>query len=228
MHKKKLRTLCLIVLSLVLCGCARSNILAQYDTEGIAYMAYSDIDTVCENPELTEAGQKLLSSLEDQILLSFIVDSSVQITEELGPYDYLVITNLSWIQRFGDPEKLKPLESDSISKDMRDFLDEQMALLMADGSQWSESDKIHLYQYENGKLLSFPVNVTLGAAEPVEAKNPLIILVEEPAETLKADACMLPLASSGNVLFEDADKIREALETSPLKEYCKVEKLEQS
>ena len=39
-------------------------------------------------------------------------------------------------------------------------------------------------------------NVALGAAEPIEAKNPLIILVDKPAQSLKASSCMLPLTSS--------------------------------
>lgn len=222
---KKTVLFCLMALSISLCGCGRSNPLDRYNVDGISYMAYTDIDSVCDNTELAEEGHKLLSSVEDHILLSFVVDSSVQITEELGMYDHLVITNLPWIERFADPGKLKPVEYDSLSKDMLDFLDEQMSLLMVDGCVWSESDKIHLYQYEKGKLLAFPVNVTLGAAKPLEAKNPLILLVDEPVETLGSKACLLPLASSGNVLFADGSKIQTALETSALKDYCTLHKL---
>lgn len=224
--KKNFLAVCLTILTMSLCGCDGSNPLDQYDLDGIAYMAYTDIDSVCDHVQLAEEGRKLLASVEDHILLSFVVDSSVQITEELGDYDHLVMTNLPWIERFGDPDKLKSIEYDSISNNMRDFLDEQMALLMADGHGWFESDNVHLYQYENGKLFAFPTNVTLGAAKPLETKNPLIILVDKPAETLRPDSCMLPLASSGNVLFEGVSEIQTALEASALKEYCTIQTLE--
>lgn len=225
--KKKIRALSFAVLTIIgLCGCAGSNLLNQYDVNGIAYMAYTDIDSVCDNPELAEEGRKLLSSVEDELLLSFVVDSSIEIKEELGAYDHLIITNLPWIERFGDPDKLSPVEYDRISEDMREFLDEQMAILMDDGSVWSASDKIHLYEYEDGKLFAFPVNVTLGADKPLEAKHPLIMVVDEPVETLKASSCLLPLTSSGNVLFEDANQIQTALEESVLKDFCTIRTLE--
>ena len=39
---------------------------------------------------------------------------------------------------------------------------------------------IELYKYDGDGLLAFPVNVTLGAAEPIEAQNSLVILVNTP------------------------------------------------
>ena len=74
-----------------------------------------------------------------------------------------------------------------------------MPILTNDGSVLPEGTG--LYEYEGGGLLAFPVNVTLGSAKPIEAKNPLVMLIDNPAEILKADSCMLPLTSSGNVLF---------------------------
>ena len=100
-----------------------------------------------------------------------------------------------------------------------------MPLLLAEGCARPNSDKIHLYQYEKGKLAALPVNVTLGTAEPIKAENPLIILVDEPLETLSTKACLLPLTSSGNVLFENADRIQSALKISSLKDYCVIQKI---
>lgn len=54
-----------------LAGCGNAGIPAQYDTEGIAYLAFSDIDAVCENPALTQAGRDLLSAQGDSLLLSY-------------------------------------------------------------------------------------------------------------------------------------------------------------
>ena len=61
--------------------------------------------------------------------------------------------------------------------------------------------------------------MTLGAAKPIETKNPLVVLIDNPAKILKTDACMLPLTSSGNVLFLDNDNFRQVFENSELKDY---------
>lgn len=52
---------------------------------------------------------------------------------------------------------------------MQIFLETQMPILTNDGSVLPEG--IGLYEYEDGSLFAFPVNVTLGAAEPIEAKT---------------------------------------------------------
>lgn len=133
------------------------------------------------------------------MLLSYVVDSAIELSTELGDYDHLVFTNPKWIENFGDSGKLKPIEYSSLSKSMQEFLDSQMPILTNDGSVLPEGTG--LYEYEGGGLLAFPINVTLGSAKPIEAKNPLVMLIDNPAEILKADSCMLPLTSSGNVLF---------------------------
>ena len=113
----------------------------------------------------------------------------------------------------------------SLSKDMQAFLDSQMPLLTNDGSVLPEGTG--LYEYEGGGLLAFPVNVTLGAAKPIEAKNPLVVLIDNPVEILKADSCMLPLTSSGNVLFLDNDNFQQVFENSELKDYGDIQKFEE-
>ncbi len=222
--KSKKTIVCALILIFGLAGCGGIGMLSQYDTDGMGYIAYADIDTVCDSPGLTAAGADFLLSMEEHLLLSFVVDSSIEITEELGEYDHLIMTNPQWVERFGDPDRLEPVEYDSLSDSMRGFLDEQMPILTADGSVLP--DGVGLYQYVNGKLLAFPVNVTLGGAEPIEAKNPLIILVDEPALALKANSCMLPLTSSGNILFTDNEELQAAFEASGLTDYGTVRELE--
>ena len=74
--------------------------------------------------------------------------------------------------------------------------------------------------------MAFPVHVALGAAEPREAKNPLIILVDKPAQSLKASSCMLPLTSSGNVLFAEGEKLQESFDESKLIDYGSIEEFQ--
>lgn len=209
-----------------LSGCGNTAVLSQYDTDEIWRISYTDIDTVCEDHELTAEGANLLHSLEDCLLLSFVVDSSIVTTEELkdGGYDHLIMTNPQWMERFGDLDKLKPVEYDSLPSSMQEFLAVQMPLLTADGSVLP--DGIGLYEYEDGKLLAFPPFTALGGAAPVEAKNPLIILVDKPAQSLRADSCMLPLTSSGNVLFTNEEELQTAFEESNLIDYGTVKEIE--
>lgn len=224
--KHKLIIMFTLALAISLVGCGSANILSKYDMTVISCIVYTDIDTVCEDKELTTAGRNLLSEQEDNLLLSFVVDSSIELSAELGDYDHLVLTNPRWIKRFGNSEKLKPVENDNLSKDMQAFLDSQMPILTNDGSVLPEGTG--LYEYEDGGLLAFPVNVSLGAAEPIEAKKPLIVLIDNPAETLKANSCMLPLTSSGNVLFLDNDNLQQTFENCELKDYGDIQKFDEN
>lgn len=211
-----------LALVISLTGCGNTNKLSEYDMTGISFIEYTDIDTVCEDKELITAGSNLLSDQEDNLLLSYVVDSAIELSAELGDYDHLVFTNPKWIENFGDSGKLKPIEYSSLSKSMQEFLDSQMPILTNDGSVLPEGTG--LYEYEGGGLLAFPVNVTLGSAKPIEAKNPLVMLIDNPAEILKADSCLLPLTSSGNVLFLDSDNLQQAFENSELKDYGDIQK----
>ena len=223
--KHKLTIMLALALMIILAGCGNANKLSEYDMTGISFISYTDIDTVCEDEELTTVGNNLLSEQEDNLLLSYVVDSAIDLSANLGDYDHLVFTNPQWIERFGDSGKLKPVEYSSLSKDMQAFLDSQMPLLTNDGSVLPEGTG--LYEYEGGGLLAFPVNVTLGSAKPIEAKNPLIVLIDNPAEILKADSCMLPLTSSGNVLFLDSGNLQQAFENSELKDYGDIQKFDE-
>ena len=223
--KHKLTIMLALALMIILAGCGNANKLSEYDMTGISFISYTDIDTVCEDEELTTVGNNLLSEQEDNLLLSYVVDSAIDLSANLGDYDHLVFTNPQWIERFGDSGKLKPVEYSSLSKDMQAFLDSQMPLLTNDGSVLPEGTG--LYEYEGGGLLAFPVNVTLGSAKPIEAKNPLVMLIDNPAEILKADSCLLPLTSSGNVLFLDSDNLQQAFENSELKDYGDIQKFEE-
>lgn len=208
-----------------LAGCGNAGIPAQYDTEGIAYLAFSDIDAVCENPALTQAGRDLLSAQGDSLLLSYVVDSAILLTpEELGDYDHLVMASPRWVERFGRPDRLQPVELDSLPVGTRDFLNAQMPILTADGSVLPEG--VGLYRCEDGGLFAFPSGVTLGWAKPVTAKNPLVILVDDPAQALEPKSCALPLASSGNILFPDRDRLDAAFHESGLEDYGEVQILD--
>lgn len=160
MSRKIVMTLvCILVLGLS--GCGDTLTLNQYNTSEIWYIAYTDIDTVCESNELTADGSSILHSEEDYLLLSYVVDSNIEITKELkdGGWDHLILTNPQWIDRFGDPSKLKPVEYGSLANSMQEFLDVQMPILTADGNVLP--DGVGLYQYDGETLLAFPVHAAM-------------------------------------------------------------------
>ena len=79
MSRKIVMTLvCILVLGLS--GCGDTLTLNQYNTSEIWYIAYTDIDTVCESNELTADGSSILHSEEDYAIAgTFLV---VGLTED--------------------------------------------------------------------------------------------------------------------------------------------------
>ena len=176
---KKMLILNIFALMVCLSGCGKTDQLSSYETDGLGYIAYTDIDTICEDPVLIQEGDNFLSSVDTNLLLSYVVDSNIEISEELGSYEHLIMTNPQWIERFGNMDKLKPVEYKNLSSGMQEFLEAQMSVLTVTGEALPTG--IELYKYDGDGLLAFPVNVTLGAAEPIEAQNSLVILVNTPS-----------------------------------------------
>ena len=220
---KKMLILNIFALMVCLSGCGKTDQLSSYETDGLGYIAYTDIDTICEDPVLIQEGDNFLSSVDTNLLLSYVVDSNIEISEELGSYEHLIMTNPQWIERFGNMDKLKPVEYKNLSSGMQEFLEAQMSVLTVTGEALPTG--IELYKYDGDGLLAFPVNVTLGAAEPIEAQNSLVILVNTPSETLKIDTCLLPLITVGNILFADVNEVQATFEESKLKDYGTVQEL---
>lgn len=214
--RRSMTGLLLTLLMACLAGCGNESTSIPTTAKDLAFLTYTDIDTVCETPALSRAGTDLLSAMEGQLLLSYALDSNIELTQELGDYDHLVLTNPLWVQHFGDPDNLIPVPFGQLSEAMQDFLSAQLPLLTADDA----AEDIGLYEYHGDPLLIFPVNVTLGAAAPIPAQDPLLLLVEQPTKALRGDSCLLPLTSSGNILFSDGAKLQQELERSPLREYA--------
>ena len=56
--KHKIIVIFVLALMFSLAGCGNTNKLAEYDMTGISFISYADIDTVCEDEELTTAGKR--------------------------------------------------------------------------------------------------------------------------------------------------------------------------
>lgn len=190
----------------------------EYDLSGMIRLVFSDIDTVCGDPNLAQSGGELLKQMENEILISLIVDSQIVISpEELGEYSCLVLTDPAWVARFGDPGKLRAVELESVSQEMQEFLSAQMPLWTADGSVLPE--RVGLYEYIGDSLLALPFMAGI-ADHAQEVKNPLLILIENPATVMDPSGLLLPMASSGNLVFSGRDKLERALTGSAVASYA--------
>ena len=220
-NTKLLNQLCTAgILLLLFCTLSACGSRQEADFKALYCIPFTDIDPVCDNAELTEAGEAFLSSQQDNLLLSHVVDHSIALeASELQDYDHLVVTNPQWIEHYGDPAKLSAIELSNLSHEMQEFLAAQMPLWTRDGSVLPEG--VRLYEYRDAELLVFPPSVPFGIPA-VYAKNPLLILVDHPVEALKASSYLLPLCSSGNVLFVDGERAQQALSQSPLRDYCSI------
>ena len=72
-------------------------------------------------------------------------------------------------------------------------------------------------EFNGDSFLVLPPNASYSNST-IQAKNPLIILVEEPVKTLKVSSFLLPMSSSGNIVFKNEDVLRSVLNESPLME----------
>ena len=193
----------------------------KYNIEGLVQIAYSDIDTVCDTPELAAEGGRVLEAMQEsgKLLISFVADSAIQITKEgLGEYDHLVITNPAWINQYDDMNNLVPVGYDSLSNELQRFLADHMKVWSVDETEYP--DGMSIYEYTGKGLLAFPVNVGYGASA-IQAKNPLVVIIDNPTETMKYAEFLLPMTSSGNVVFTDAALLEEEIKESDIAPYIK-------
>lgn len=219
--KKLISLLLALCLSVSLAACQGKSDIDEnaYDIEGVVEITYSEIDPVCDEEGLRTECEKVLTSMQesDDILLSFVVDSSILIEEnELGKYDHLVMVNPAWIEKYDDMSNLQEVSIEDISAEMREFLEVQMPVWTVDGSVLP--DGIRLYEYKGEGLLAFPVN-TGTANSAIKAKSPLIVMVDDPMVSMSAKAFTIPMTSSTNLIFTDKEKLEEELEKSSISSY---------
>lgn len=218
----------LVVLGLLLggVGCGREEVVTASRSaggagtedrwEGVVQLRYREVDPVCDDPALAEEGRLLLEQLEGKTLLSFVVDSAIALEDRLDSYDHLVITDRAWLERFGGLEELVPVDLEELPGPMREFLGDQMPVWTRDGSVLPEGAA--LYEYRGGGLLSLASGQG-GEPAALLAERSLVVLLSQPARSMKAGTFLLPLTSSGNLLFTDETALKERAADSALAPY---------
>ena len=188
-------------------------------------LSFGDLDSLSTDKMLPYVDE-FFSNMEDKnnLSLSLVIDKSIQLNEEeYGGYDHIIITDKSWIDSFNvgvgenkNGGKLNKVELNSLDKPLQDFLNAQMPL-------WTKTEEvqpngINFYEFNGDKFLALPPNVGYGGST-IQAKNPLVILVDNPAESLNTLGFTLPACSSGNIVFPNENLLRNEITKSPIKEY---------
>ena len=220
--RKRMIFLLTAIMALGIVGCANNNgtvSKGDYDTSELVEIVYNDIDTVCDTKELASEGGHILSTMEEQdsLLISYVVDSAIEITKDaLGEYDHLVIVNPAWINSFDNMNNLVTVGDDEITSELQQMISEHMVIWSIEGIE--EPEGVSIYKYTGDGLLVFPANVGYSASA-IEAKAPLIILIENPVETMKAAEFLLPMTSSGNIVFSDSELLQAEIKDSSISQY---------
>lgn len=158
----------------------------------------------------------------DNLCLSMAVDRAIVLDNaEMGKYDHIVVTDRAWVETtvFGDnsdkADRLTPIGFDDIHAELKDFLSKQLPIWTNTGEIQPEG--MGFCEFNGDSFLVLPPNASYGNST-IQAKNPLIILVEEPVKTLKVSSFLLPMSSSGNIVFKNEAVLRSVLNESPLME----------
>lgn len=188
-------------------------------------LSFGNIDSL-ETEKMLPNVEKFFNDMEEKnnLRLSLVIDKAISLNkEQYGGYDHLIITDKAWIDSFdigvgkdGKGGRLTNVNFEKLSEPLKSFLNSQMPL-------WTKTKKVQpdgigFYNFTGEKFLALPPNVSYGGST-IQAKNPLVILVDNPALLLKTKGFTLYAASSGNVVFPNEEMLRLSLSASPIKEY---------
>ena len=188
-------------------------------------ISFSDLDSLSTDKMLPYVDDFFANMADnDNLSLSLSIDKSIQLSdEEYGGYDHIIVTDKSWVDSFdiGIEEnksggELNKIKLNDLDKPLQDFINVQMPL-------WTKTEEIqpsgiNFYEFSGDKFLALPPNVGYGGST-IQAKNPLVILVNNPVQSLNTLGFMLPACSSGNVVFPDENLLRTELAKTPVKDY---------
>ena len=173
-------------------------------------------------PYVEEFCNKMIE--ENKLSFSFVIDEAIALNpEEYGGYDHIIVADKAWINSFnigieerGNGGRLTKVSLESLEEPLRSFLNVQIPI-------WTKAETVHpdgmeYYEFVGENFLALPPNVAYGGST-VQAKNPLIILVENPISVFKAKSFTVATLSSGNIVFSDENVLRQALANSPIQEY---------
>ena len=186
-------------------------------------ISYNDVDGMYNDdwmPKVKSFFEEMAN--KNNLCLSMAIDRAIELDkDEMGKYDHIVITDRAWVEATAvgnDSDTdgcLIPIDFEDIHAELKNFLSNQLTLWTNTGE--AQPKGMGFYEFKGDSFLVLPPNVSYGEST-IQAKNPLIILVEDAVKTLKVESFLLPMSSSGNVVFKNEAVLRSTLSGSPIME----------
>ncbi|MBQ3704680.1 MAG: hypothetical protein II885_18360 [Oscillospiraceae bacterium] len=184
-------------------------------------VSYNDVDGLYEG-DFPNQVEYFFEQMSDNLCISLAIDRAILLnSDEMGPYDHIVLTDRAWLaatidEASGDGvDNLTPIEFNHIHNELREFLMEQLPLWTRTGEATPEG--MAFYEFSGENFLVLPPSVGQDGST-IQAKKPLIILVDDAVKVLNCQGLLLPLSSSGNVIFKNEKVLREVLSTTSIQE----------
>ena len=187
-------------------------------------LSFGTLDELYKEDNLNEVDQ-FLNKVDrlGGLKISLAIDRSIEISNEMknSGFDHLVLTDKSWVEAMhvgiGENKengKLTAISYEDIPRALGQFLEAQMPLLMRDETQSVQS--LNYYIFSGRTFLALGPN-TGEMDATLQCENPLVIVVEDPIQTLKTTGFLIPTLSSGNIIFSDKAILEQALEKTVIK-----------
>jgi hypothetical protein len=215
----KLVSLFLILAALPTAITAQALATHQYQSSIVWQNAASAVTLQysSDNEQNTKDGQKAQPFFEavektGTMALSYPVGSALMdtqgstspITEQIhfGEYDQVIITDDAFLKLMKVPTtSLKKVQQSQIPDDLRASLKEYDSIWLEKGASESLTDNTYKW---TGDTLFPALSYGEATGSMSQARNPLIIRLSNPAQTLDGANLLLPAVSTGNVIFTDA------------------------
>ncbi|QQY79210.1 hypothetical protein EDD65_1065 [Keratinibaculum paraultunense] len=187
-------------------------------------LTFSNLDELFTDENIIQV-QEFLRNMqnENSLSVSMAIDQSIEISSELqkSGFDHLIITDKSWIDNMGvgigkkeENGVLREIKLDDIDFELKDFVERQMPLLI--NEEKLNTQNLKYYTFEGDKFLALAPNPGKMDAT-LQAENPLVILIENPADELNIKGFVIPALSTGNIVFSNRSILDKHLQNSPLK-----------
>ncbi|MDO5736930.1 MAG: hypothetical protein Q4P15_10695 [Propionibacteriaceae bacterium] len=152
-------------------------------------------------------------NVSQNMTLSVDVGSVIKLNpDELADYSEIDVVDKRYLTVLGvDSDRLTSVEKGQLPEATQTFIDEQVELWIRPGADASQ--QVRLYEYAPTKeapFISLGQNAARGG-DLKHAENPLLIVVDDPANTMTVSGFLMPLMSNGNVLFTDSTQVEAAL-----------------
>ena len=189
-------------------------------------LSFSILDELYQESNVSEIKNFISNMQNDRSMsISLAIDESIEISDKLkeSGFDHIAVVNKEWlnivdvgIENQGKNGRLERYNFEDISPLLKTFLKEQMPLLIDENV--IKTENLNYYTF-NGEKMAILAPNTGDVDALLSAKNPLIIVIENPAKELNIEGFVIPTLSTGNIIFLDKKILYKNLNESILKNY---------